>query len=253
MLSFFSTATGWRLHEGVGDGGRLVAEREGAPAASHLARDASGGLWAAVGPGAARLVRITLPRLADEPVPRPPGQRIGALAAAPDGDRLLVTLLPQSTRGSVELWLWDRSKWQVMGTSPPPHISSSLAWLSGDLVVYESTYRRLALLVLGNDRAADITEGRLPAVAPLRPAWYAVTGRRVSEFDFSFPYRRHPVRGFRFGAVSALSFSPGGSACLWTESRFPYRVVGFGQSRGGRRVRVRSLDRGTGIILPDVR
>jgi hypothetical protein len=248
VLSFFSTAAGWRLYEGVGDRGQLVAERDGAPAASHLAQDVSGRLWAAVGPGAAQLVRIALPGLAVEPVPRP-GSRIGALAAAPDGGRLLVTVLPQNTRGSVELWLWDGSGWRVMGASPPPHISSSLAWLSGDLVVYESVYRRLAVLVLGNDRAAELTEGRLPAVAPLRPAWYAVTGRRVSEFDFPFPYHQHPVRGFRFGAVSKLSFSPAGAACLWTESRFPYRVVGFGQSRGGRRVRVRSLDRGAGIVL----
>ncbi|MFG2502986.1 hypothetical protein ACGFSB_32865 [Streptomyces sp. NPDC048441] len=249
MLSFFSTAAGWQLYEGIGDRGRPLAVRDGAPAAVHLAQDAAGRLWAATGPGAAHLVRITLPGLTAEPVPRP-GPRIGALAAAPDGDRLLVTVLPQGPHASVGLWLWDRTGWQIMGANPPPHISSSLAWLSGNVIVYESVHRRLALLPLSGDRSADLTEGRLPAAAPLRPAWYAVTGRRVSEFDFTFPYHQHPVRGFRFGAVSALSFSPGGTACLWTESRFPYRVAGFGQLRGGRRIRVRSLDRGAGIVLP---
>ena len=157
---------------------------------------------------------------------------------------------PQSTRGAAELRLWDRTTWRVMGADPPPHGSTSLAWLSGNLVAYETVYGRVALLVLGHDRAAEITDGRLPVAAPLRPAWYAVTGRQVSEFDFAFPYHQHPVRGFRFGAVSSLSFSPGGAACLWTESRFAYRVKGFGQQRGGRRMRVRSLDRGTGIVLP---
>ncbi|MCX4672824.1 hypothetical protein OG453_40355 [Streptomyces sp. NBC_01381] len=248
MLSFFSTAAGWQLYAGVGDRGRPLAVRAGAPAAVHLAQDVSGRLWAAAGPGAAHLVRISLPGLAPEPVPRP-GGRIGALAAAPEDGRLLVTVLPQSTRDVVELRLWEGAGWRTMGVDPPPHISTSLAWLSGGLVVYESVYRRLAVLALGGERAAEITEGRLPAVAALRPAWYAVTGRRVLEFDVTFPYRQHPVRGFRFGAVSALSFSPGGAACLWTESRFPYRVKGFGQRRGSRRFRVRSLDRGTGIVL----
>ncbi|MEV0319758.1 hypothetical protein ACIBKX_16665 [Streptomyces sp. NPDC050658] len=249
MLSFFSTASGWSLHEGLGDRGRTLTVRTGAPAAAHLAQDVSGSLWAATGREGAGLLRVRLPSLSSEPLPAP-GPRIGALAAAPDGERLLATVLPGHLRGSVELWLWDGSGWRIEGASPPPHISSRLAWPSGNLVVYESVYRRLAVFVIGADRAAEITEGRLPAAAPLRPAWYAVTGRgEVSEFGVAFPYRPRPVPGFRFGAVSALSFSPGGAACLWTESRFPYRVKGFGQRRGGRRFRVRSLDRGTGIVL----
>ncbi|MFG2650497.1 hypothetical protein [Streptomyces sp. NPDC048436] len=251
MLSFFSTAAGWHLYEGVGDRGRPLAVRAGAPAAVHLAQDTSGRLWAATGPGAAHLVRITLPALVAEPVPRP-GQRVGALAVSPDGERLLVTVPPPAARGSAEVWLWDGSTWQVMGASPPPHAFSSLAWLSGNVVAYETVHRRVALLALGEERALELTDGGLPAAAPLRPAWYAVTGRRVAEFDYTFPYRSRPVRGFRFGAVSSLSFSPGGAACLWTEPRVAYRVKGFGQVRGGRRVRVRSLDRGAGIVLPQV-
>lgn len=246
-LTFFSVRGGWVVHEGIGDHGPAVGRLPGAPPATYLAQTVTGQLWAAVGAITTAVERIAVPALDREPLPAP-GARIGALAVAPGGGQALVTALPSEAHGEVRLLRWEPPRWSAVAVTTRPHISSGLAWLDEERVVFESAGRRLTLLDLGTGRTEEVAAGSLPAAAPAAGTWYAVTAGRVVAFPYAPPFRP-AAPDFRCRTVSRLSVTPDGAACLWTEPAPMYRVRGFAQRLGGRRVRVRSLDAGTGIIL----
>jgi hypothetical protein len=255
--TFVSRRSGWRIYDGIGDRGRPHVSRDGAPVATHLAQSAAGELWATVGEGPRQVVRVEIPGLSTRSLPDP-GARLGALAVSPDGGRVLVTALPDGPNGQVELLVsGGPTGWLRQPTDVAPHISSRLAWLDTDRVVFESAQRRLTVLALATGSVATLRPGRLPTAAPLARRWHAVVAGKVVEVGYDEtglmddPAERgwRPVRDVRFGEVSSLAVTPDGAAFLWTSPKFLYQVKGFAQRRGGSRVRMRSVDVGVGIIL----
>src|SRR5206468_4032580 len=117
--------------------------------------------------------------------------------------------LPSDVDQIPVLKLWDRSGWEDLPGSPPPHISTKLAWLGGsDRVVYESVDRRLTAADLPTARSQVGPAGSNPAAAPRSSSWFAVVNERVAAFPPSArAFELRVADGFRARTPTSLRSS----------------------------------------------
>jgi hypothetical protein len=132
-----------------------------------------------------------------------------------------------------------------------PHVSSTLAWVGGDRVAFESAERRLAVVDLGSGDCANGPPGSSPTAAWRRREWFALGHGRVLGFASDRPFEQppRPVEGFDFGAPSRIRFTSDGEVCAWTEPRLVKQVRGYVQVRGEKRRRLKELDDGIAVVV----
>lgn len=179
------------------------------------------------------------------------GGRVGALASAPDGRRVVALELPSDTSEQPALWLWDGNSWNAVKQQVISDISSKLAWLDGTRIVYESVNRQLTILDLATGHIEIGPSGCCPAAAGDIREWYAISNGRVVRFPFELSFTNPPTAldGFDFGNVTTLRVTRDGNVFTWTEPRWGYRSKGYIQQRGPSRKRFRLIDEGIGAVL----
>jgi hypothetical protein len=192
--------------------------------------------------------RLNLPGLTSEPVTWNQG-RIGAITAASNGRGAVVLSLPENRSAEPRLWLWSGTTWTAIETAIVPDISSKLAWIADERLVYESVNRSLVVLDLASGRVESGPSGFYPVAASDIREWYAIHEEQVVRFPVAQPFEQlpMPVEGFSFGAVGALRVTRDGRIFSWAEPRFGLRSKGYLQERNGRRLRFRFIDNGAAL------
>ena len=250
-LTFVGQGRTRRLFRGVGADGDPLVEREGTPVQAFAAARAPV-LWVSgrEGDGGPTTVeRLTLPDLTGAAVDWP-GARVGALAAAPEGDRAAAIELPEAVGEWPRLRLWDGRAWQTVATEPRPDISSRLAWIDAGRLAYESGERRLTVVDLATSQTEQGPPGCCPAAATAVGEWFAVAAERVVRFPVDGGVVAPvPVEGIEFDDVASLSVTHDGQVFTWIEPGLLHRLKGYVQQRGGRRRRFRAIDAAIGAVL----
>jgi len=251
-LTFIGRGQTMRLYRGVGTKGDVLVERAAAAPVQAFSSAVEPILWVSgrdADGDRTTIERVALPALIEERIEWG-GGRVGALAASPDGGRVAAVELPDDIGDRPRLRHWDGIAWQAVATTPDPEISSKLAWLDDQRVVYESSERRLTVVDLGSGRTDVGPPGRLPAAASVAGEWYAVSGDRVVRFGMGGPPEAPtPVEDFDFRDVASLFVTHDGQVFTWIEPGMLHRLKGYVQRRGQRRKRLSAIDDGIGAVL----
>jgi hypothetical protein len=252
-VTLVGQAKGWALYSGVGSDGKVLIESRDEVRLSDFDAAEEAVLWLC---GRATMdERITIQQwsLVDLSSKRIDwaGGRVGALACSPDGRRVVVLELPTGSMRQPLLQLWQEGSWNPIEAASAIEISSKLAWLDGERIVFESAARRLTILNLGTGEVEEGPPGCCPTAARSLRQWYAITSGKVKRFGFQVPLDQDPnvVTGFDFGLATTARLSSDGEVCTWTEPKFLYRSKGFIQKRGERRKRFPEIDIGIGAVL----
>jgi hypothetical protein len=252
-VTFVDLKGKWRLYRGIGADGEVIIALDDATPVHDLSAARAPILWVCSQSSSNQETTIEHVKLGDLSRERLPwnGGRIGALASAPDGERAVALELPSDIDGEVALWLWDGSSWKVVRQQVRADISSKLAWLNTEKIVFESVERRLTILDLVSGTTETGPSGCCPAAAADIREWYALSGGRVMRFSFEQSFSQQPtaLNGFNFGNVTTLRVTRDGNVFTWTEPKFGYRSKAFIQERGRSRKRFRLIDDGIGAVL----
>lgn len=236
---------------GIGSHGQMLAERQGVPELLDFSAGRSPILWTCVREppsGRMAIYRVHLPELSLEPMLWD-GTRIGALAAAPDDQQVVVLVLPANPREKPEFLIGDGHFWRVVPTQVHPDISSKLTWLERKRIVYEADDRRLICFDMESGLHSTGPCGSCPVASWPAREWFAISAGRVVRFPFDDPFGRRPgrVEGFDLDKAVTLRASSDGQAFTWTVPQSLHRSHGFSQQKGGPRRRFRDLDNGSHV------
>lgn len=251
--TFTSVRGVWRVHEGIGAGGRVLAERRNAPGVLDLSAADRDRLWVLLyeGSGSATSVaRIGIPGLEVETFEWA-GGRLGAIASSSSGDEAVVLELPGERVPDPTMHELAGFSWRQIRPSIRPDISSKLAWLDGSRIVYESSKRTLVLFDLATGSDHEGPEGRWPASARAAHQWYAIVGTRLGRFasDAPLPAAPDTTHGFDVREPTSIRATADARVLVWTEPRPVKRSKGFVQERGHSKRRFKELDAGIGTVL----
>jgi len=252
-VTFVDHQRTWRLYLGLGGEGEVIKELNDATPLHDLSAAHVPILWACSQSSSNQetsIQRVKFPTLSCEQLVWN-GGRVGALAAAPDGQQAVALELPSNTSEQPALWLWDGNSWNAVENQVIPDISSKLAWLDGARIVYESVERRLTILDLVTGHIEIGPSGCCPTAAGDIREWYAISNGRVAHFPFEQSFSHLPTMfdGFSFGNVTTLRVTHDGDVFTWTEPQFGYRSKGYIQQRGQSRKRFRQIDEGIGAVF----
>jgi hypothetical protein len=250
-LTFVAGPRHWRLHLGIGSDGQMLAERQDVPELFDFSAGRSPILWTCArepASGRTAIYRVNLPELSLEPVSWG-GVRIGALATAPDNQKIVVLVLPANTRGKPEILVGDGHFWSVVPTRVNPDISSKLTWLEGKRIVYEADDRRLIYFDMESGFYSTGPCGSCPVASWSAREWFAISAGRVVRFPFDDPFGQQPARieGLDLDKAVTLRASSDGQAFTWTVAQSLHRSKGFVQQKGDPRRRFRDLDNGSRV------
>lgn len=252
-LTFICNGPKWDLYQGIGSEGELLKEWHDQMRVRAFDAGEKPILWICGGSNmqeTKRIQRIILPDLLIEELSWN-GARIGAIACAPEGERAVVIELPTRVAEQPRIWLWQSRVWERIETEVTPDISSKLAWLDSERVVFEADSRRLVILDLESRRIETGPAGCCPTAARKIGEWYGIHKGLVMRFSFQEQMNNDPQRltGFSFGRVTFLRATNDGQVFTWKEPRFLYRYKGYVQKSGHRRKRFPMIDRGVGAVI----
>jgi hypothetical protein len=240
----------WRVYRGIGSDSPPIAERREPTWLVDFDTGRSPVVWVAGHAGRPEDGRVWRGGLFDLDVEQVPWERgrVGALACSPDARRALVLRVPDAIGEEAQLWCWNGGSWDRVESDPTPDVSTKLAWLEDESVVYESAGRQLVVLDMATGGADVGPTGSRPACARAAREWMAVSGGRVLRFAFDAPFA-HPevVTDFDVGEVGALRLSDDGRVCTWSEPHAPKRSTGYVQERGAKRGRFSAIDDGRAV------
>jgi hypothetical protein len=253
-LTLYARADRWQILGGIGDTAQPVGERGDPPSPADFAAGLTPHLWMC---GSNRgeshwfVERLRLPDLVIEEQSDLDG-RVGAMAVAPDGERIVVLRRPAGEPPSI----WLRSKngskneWKALGAAAPD-LSSRLAWIDSTRIAYETRERRLGVIDVETGATAIGPAGHWPQAAQRTDRWYAIRGGRpvafrIADRDLARP---EPIDGFTFGRVTSMYVTHDGEAITWTEPRLIFGVKTYVQQRARRWQRLRRLEDGLVAVM----
>src|SRR6266404_99840 len=110
-VTFLASSERWTLFEGVGLKGSLLGERARPPKLIDFSMTLNAMLWIASGGGEnSSLQRVKLPELSTAQAVEAEG-RLTALAAAPDGQKVVALRVPRAPRQRPSLVIWNGHDW----------------------------------------------------------------------------------------------------------------------------------------------
>lgn len=252
-FTFISDREGWRLHRGIGSAQEVLVQRGSAPQVFDLSAARHPVVWLSCstdGSSPTTIRRVSLPGLEEDEIPWERG-RIGSIASSSDGKRGVVLSLDEGPGEPPWLWAWDDGGWARIETPQPPDVSSKLAMMDDNRVVYESNSRRLTVLHLITATLDTGPAASFPTVAPGADSMYCIAADGVVRFPLRNPFEDSPsvVEDILFRSPTSLHVTHDGQVFTWTEPRFVHRLRGYVQQRGRARQRLRDIDEGIGAVV----
>ena len=240
--TFLAGNAEWVLHEGIGPEGKLLGSIKGPPTLIDFSMTNAAALWVCCTPDDSKgsfLQRIGLPGLAVEESVECK-KRITAISASPDGQRIVA--VAQISGQGPTLVIWDGEDWSALNNEVTPDVSSRVAWIDDQSLVFESIGRCLSVFELGTGKTTSGPKGQSPAAAPLVNRWYAVQEGRVNEFVVAGNIKDSGVSpsGFDFGVATSLRTTLDGEVVTSTEPRFWFGNRTYIQQRNQKRIPVQA-------------
>jgi hypothetical protein len=241
--TFLVSDNKWMLFEGVGLEGKLLGEITEPPGPIDFSLTLSSALWVCHIPGDGKnsvLRRLKLPELSVEHSFEVE-KRLVAIAAAPDGRKIVALEIPQIPGQLPSLVLRDGHGWSTLSNEAVPDVSSRPVWIDERRIAFETAGRDLAICDPETGKITSGRPGRCPAAASLINRWYAVQEGQVKEFvAVAVGDGKEPgasVSGFDFGEVTSLRTTLDGEVFTWTEPKVGLGNEWYIQQRDQKRIR----------------
>ena len=249
-LTFYARTDRWQILEGIGETGKVVADRLQPPVLVDFAPLVSPWMWTCVTKGADSLTLIerirvrTLHVEETHELDRP----VQAIACAPDGR---LAFLQYGTTEQTQLRIRSEAEWSVVETVMHPDLSSRLAWIDDSRIAFENVERRLSVIDLDSGRTTVGPPGTFPTAAAGADRWFAIADGEVIAFDLDDRDLERPTPVARLAArrPTSLRVTHDGEVFVWTEPRLVFGTRSMVQRPPGRSHRMRELEDGLTAVM----